>query len=101
MDNATHMLCCLSEECSEIARECADVSVRVSKALRFGLEEVQPGQLLSNVRRIADELADLLAVAEELERAGIITRVQVEAKKGKLRKFMAYAEQCGSLTTGA
>jgi len=97
MNNVEHLLTILSEECSEISKECSDVSVRVSKALRFGLDEIQPGQLLSNAERIALELADLLAVAEVLEDAGVITRVQVDRKKAKLKHFMDYAVEVGAL----
>lgn len=105
MNSAEHLLSCLSEECSEITAECVDLisacsktAVRVSKAQRFGLSEIQPGQLLSNAERISLELADLLALAEVLESAGLITRTQVEAKKVKLVKFMGLAREVGTLT---
>lgn len=101
MNIAEHLLACLSEECSEISEQCARVSVRVSKALRFGLAEVQPGQLLSNVERLAAELADLQATVEVLQDAGIITQAQKDAKKAKLRKFMEYAERLGAIADPA
>jgi hypothetical protein len=97
MDSTEHLLICLSEECAEISEQCSKVAVRVSKALRFGQDEIQPGQLLSNVERISLEMADLLAMAEVMETAGLISRVQVEKKKDKLRAFMAYAVECGAL----
>jgi hypothetical protein len=98
LDNTEHLLICLAEECAEISEQCSQLAVRISKALRFGLDETQPGQVFTNAQRISSELADLLALAEILEGAGIITRPQVEGKKEKLRRFMDYAEQCGALT---
>lgn len=97
MDVNEHLLTCLAEECAEISEQCSKIAVRASKALRFGTNEVQPGQLLSNVERLSLELADILAVAEMLESAGIINRTQVVRKKIKIDKFMAYARQCGAL----
>lgn len=97
MNSTEHILACLAEECSEISEQCSKVSVRISKALRFGLGEIQPGQLLSNMERIAVELADLQAVAEVLQDLGVITLAQKDAKKAKLREFMGYSEVIGAL----
>lgn len=98
MNRTEHLLSCLAEECTEVGQ-------RVSKALRFGLAEVQPGQPLSNAERIAGELVDLLAVVGMLENEGIIEvprdQVAINRKKDKVRKFMAYAEQCGALVDNA
>lgn len=96
MNHTEHLLSCLAEECAE-------VSQRVSKALRFGLTEVQPGQPLTNAERIADELVDLLAVVGMLESEGVLDvprdPVAINRKKDKVRRFMAYAKECGALTT--
>jgi NTP pyrophosphatase (non-canonical NTP hydrolase) len=81
------LLCCLSEECAEVAQ-------RVSKALRFGLEEVQPGQPKDNATRILDELNDLLAVAYMLEGRGIGRMgrtATIEAKQNKVRAYLEYS----------
>ena len=95
MNHTEHLLSCLAEECTEVGQ-------RVSKALRFGLSEVQPGQPLTNAERIAGELIDLLAVVGMLEDQGVLDvprdPVAITRKKEKVLKFMAYAEQCGSLT---
>lgn len=40
--------------------ETAEVQQRISKAIRFGLSEVQEGQSLNNAQRIMYELTDLL-----------------------------------------
>ncbi len=95
MNHTEHLLSCLAEECTVVGQ-------RVSKALRFGLSEVQPGQPLTNAERIAGELIDLLAVVGMLEDQGVLDvprdPVAITRKKEKVLKFMAYAEQCGSLT---
>jgi hypothetical protein len=59
MTREQHLLIKLSEECAEVAH-------RVSKALRFGLDEIQPGQDLDNGERLWQEIHDLIAVIEML-----------------------------------
>lgn len=75
---------------------------RVSKALRFGLTEIEPGQELNNAQRITQEFHDALAVVEMLEDAGALGRSSdthaIERKKAKILVFMEYAERCGTLT---
>ncbi|WP_298091595.1 hypothetical protein [uncultured Sphingomonas sp.] len=95
MNREEHLLTCLAEECAE-------VSQRVSKALRFGLAEVQPGQPLSNADRILEELRDLFAVANILASEGVIgwclpDRMEVHAKLDKIEKFMAISRDQGVL----
>jgi len=95
MNRDQHLLICLMEECDE-------VSQRVSKALRFGLGEVQPGQPLTNAERIVEELHDLLSVAAILRAKGLIpefytTPAQVTAKQDKIEKFMAISIREGTL----
>ncbi len=83
-----HVLTILAEEAVEVAQ-------RATKAIRFGLEEIQPGQADDNKRRLERELADLLAVAGLL---GL--EVREEDKAAKLRKvegFMAYSRSKGKL----
>lgn len=58
------LLCKLAEECCEVAQ-------RATKAMRFGMGEVQPGHAESNYERLLDEFLDLLTVAHRLG----ITRV--------------------------
>ena len=94
MNRNEHLLMILAEECAEVAQ-------RVSKALRFGLDEVQPGQELTNEQRIWGEMNDLAGVGEmliEARKSGGLCREAVEAKKAKVEKFLAYSEQCGTLT---
>jgi hypothetical protein len=93
INETDHLLACLAEECAE-------VSQRVMKALRFGIDEVQPEQALTNAERIVNELTDLLAVVAMLEERGIIGRGKAEAfaaKRIKVKHFMKYAASIGAL----
>jgi NTP pyrophosphatase (non-canonical NTP hydrolase) len=88
MNETEHLLTILSEECAEVAQ-------RASKAVRFGLLEIQPGQQEDNTRRLERELADLMAVAELL---GLRIRDEDKAAKlEKLKKFMGYSREIGKL----
>jgi NTP pyrophosphatase (non-canonical NTP hydrolase) len=88
MNETQHLLVILAEECAEVAQ-------RASKAVRFGLLEVQPGQQENNVRRLERELADLLAVADLL---GLNVRQDDKAAKyEKVKKFMEYSREIGTL----
>lgn len=94
MNRTEHLLICLAEEAAE-------VSHRVSKALRFGLTEIQEGQPLTNAQRICQEFHDMLAIVELLEESGALERSPdtnaIERKKAKVLGWMQYAEQCGTL----
>ena len=98
MNRTEHLLTCLAEEAAEVAH-------RVSKALRFGLDEVQPGQKLTNAQMIEQELNDLIAVADMLMEFRVLTKphmipdfeAQIEAKKARVERFMEYAERRGTL----
>lgn len=91
-----YLLNCLSEECAEVIQ-------RVTKALRFGLLEVQDGQELTNAQRLVYEYNDLLGVVEILTELGTVPidgigdRGQIDAKKDKLLKFMEHSRNAGIL----
>jgi hypothetical protein len=89
MNREEHLLVILAEECAEVAKE-------TSKALRFGMYEIMPGQPLSNRERILRELNDLWAFVEMLDLAHV-SREEIQDKKVKVAKYMRYAEQCGTL----
>ena len=77
------------------AEECAEVAQRASKAARFGLSEVQPGQFDDNRRRIEHELGDLMGVADML---GFKVRDDDKASKIiKVKYFMEYSRKQGLL----
>ena len=97
MTRREFLLICLNEECHEVGQ-------RVDKALRFGLEEAQPGQPYTNAERIYSEFADLLGVMEMLQEDGAIAtttlaclRSMIDAKKEKVAHYMGYSVECGTL----
>lgn len=94
MNETEHLLTILFQECAEVQQ-------RVSKALRFGLPEVQPGQDKTNAERIIEELNDLYAVVVMLERAGALPPsadpAAIAAKEEKVLRYMAHARECGVL----
>jgi NTP pyrophosphatase (non-canonical NTP hydrolase) len=95
MTRTEHLLFMLAEECAEVAQ-------RASKAARFGIDEIQPGQPFTNAERIEQEWNDLLAVLEMLRAEGAIKwnvdSAMIRAKKAKIEKFLRYSVECGTLT---
>lgn len=75
-----------------LAEEASEVVQRVSKALRFGLDEVQPGQPYSNTRRLAHEVGDIYEVVNRLVAMGVLSQEQIDEgiarKKLQLSKFL-------------
>jgi hypothetical protein len=94
------LLVILMEECNEVAH-------RISKALRFGLEEIQTPGLsekgLTNADRIRREMTDLKAVFEMLEADGAFGRARkhrtigIKYKKEKVEEYLKYSEKLGRL----
>ena len=95
MNRKEHLLIIAMEECTEVGQ-------RLSKALRFSLEEVQPGQELTNAERIEYEFNDLLAVIDMLRKEGHLTNTinpdMILAKKEKIEKYLLHSEENGTLT---
>lgn len=95
MTRLEHLLTILTEECNETGQ-------RVSKAIRFGMQEVQEGQLLTNAERVIYEFNDIVAVMELLLNDGdiklLFDREAIVAKKQKIVKYMEYAKKCGTIT---
>lgn len=92
MTRQEHLLTIAIEECNEIAQ-------RLSKALRFGVTEVQPGQHLTNRERVSEEVADLRGVLDMLgidDDSPWVHR-HAEAKQRKVEKFLRYSMECGTL----
>ena len=75
-----------------LAEECAEVIQRVTKALRFGIEEVQPGQPDSNSRRIGLELGDVMETVDKLRSARVLEGRDIQdgmiRKSAQLAKFL-------------
>ena len=98
MTRNEHLLVILAEECNEVAQ-------RVTKALRFGLTEKEPGQEASNEHRICEELADLFTMVDMLEDSGALTKLdgfsfyyeKTRGKREKVERYLAYSRECGTL----
>ena len=94
MTRQEHLLTILIEECNETAQ-------RATKAVRFGLEEIQPGQAQTNAERIVYEFNDIVAVIELLHSEEALPKIfdteAVGLKKIKIEKYLAYSAQCGTI----
>lgn len=78
-----------------LVEECAEVQQRATKALRFGIAEVQPGQPCTNAQRLAAEVGDMLEMVEILIAMGVLDRAEIEigrsAKRRQLARFLQTA----------
>ncbi len=94
MNRTEHLLTIAAEECAEIAQ-------RATKALRFGLDEVQRGQELTNAERILLEYHDLVAVINMLQNENALPRGlnthDILAKQSKVEHYLQFSAQCGTL----
>ena len=91
INHVEHLLTVLAEEAVEVAQ-------RATKAMRFGLEEVQHGRICDNRERLMIELNELWAICEMLDLAHVDREV-IEDKKRRVLKYMEYAEQeCKTLS---
>jgi hypothetical protein len=92
-----HLLTIAAEECAEIAQ-------RISKAQRFGLREVQPGQDDNNAKRIMLEVSDLLAVLDMVDEETLgalnfeddVDKLRA-AKRAKVERFLEHSAKMGRL----
>lgn len=98
MNRTEHLLTILAEECAELAQ-------RASKANRFGLEEVEDGQQLTNADRIILEYGDLFGVLSMLVIDGCLPKVRsceidalAEAKMGRVEHWLKYSAERETLT---
>jgi hypothetical protein len=92
MNREEHLLTIAMEECCEVGQ-------RLSKVKRFGREEIQPGQNLTNTWRLMEEFAHLIAA---MDMAGfpidlVALLPAMEQKRKQVEHFLKYSEQCGTL----
>ena len=93
MTREEHLLTIVAEECNEVAQ-------RANKALRFSLEEKEPGQEFSNRERLFQEVGDLIAVLRMLfpEDFDHIPFTEWQKKKQeKVEKYLEYSEFLGTV----
>lgn len=97
MTRADHFLWILAEECAEVAQ-------RASKAARFSLDEIQPGQEYSNAERIMHEYADLVGTMNQMIVDGTLKYpkdwdARVQAKGPRIEQFLKRSAEHGRLDT--
>ena len=86
----------------KLMEECAEVQQRVSKLLQFGPDEVQNGQIQTNMERLRFEINDVIAVIRLLEDTGnlicngpfVLGNHEV-AKRAKTEKYLKLSESLG------
>lgn len=87
---------------ASLAEECGETTQRATKALRFGLNEIQMGQELTNAERIIYEFNDIVAVMEILHAEGHLSRVidqqYIALKKQKIEKHFQYSKEIGTVS---
>lgn len=95
MNRIEHLMVIAMEECTEVGQ-------RLSKALRFGLDQTQDGQEYNNRERIMVEFDDLVAAIEMLRDEINLRETNNDAVQGKKNKVERYLEWCreklGTLT---
>ncbi len=88
-----HLMIIAMEECCEISHE-------LSKAIRFGPDEVYEMIGLSNIQRALKEYNQLVAVLEMLRDHGVFSgdmrdQKVIDEKKIKVAEYMDYAMRLG------
>ena len=92
---------------TQAASEAVEFAHRITKALHFGLQEVEPGQPHTNATRAVGEFIDLVAVMDMLSKDGALEKPEpgeanaaIEAKRAKVEKYLSYAmNECGTVTS--
>lgn len=88
------------EELGELAIELLQLQQRVSKAVRFGVDEIQHGYT-SNKERIEAEWNDVLGALSNLAKVGLNLQPDVEAiaaKQSKIEHYSKYSQSLGMVT---
>ncbi len=94
MTQTEHRLTKLTEECAEVAQRC-------TKAIRFGVDEIQKDHNQDNKQRIRLEMAGLVAAYNELIKHDNVfwpTDIEIEDARLKQEKYRKYSEELGTLT---
>ena len=96
MDKLDYLLIKVAEESSEVGQA-------VSKCLRFGLSEVEPGKDgTDNLERLRLEITDLIAawedMCDEAEVDNSIHITDIYAAKTKSKRWLEFTEELGRLS---
>lgn len=93
MTRLEHLLTILLEECAEVSKE-------VTKSLRFGLDDHEPGKKTTNREKLLDEVNDLFAMIEMLQNEKVLGNLSYQKrvdKRNKVEKFLGYSHDVGTL----
>lgn len=89
-----HILVVAAEECNEVAK-------RLMKILRFGPDDIEPGQQFTARERAQQEIYDLLAALDDLDKRGIVpippNELAVRTKQLKVQRMLEYSRDVGRL----
>ena len=83
---------------TKLAEECQEAGIRALKCQQFGLDEIQPGQSLTNKERLFGELNDIKGVLELLYANGVdydVDGIAVIEKMDKIDHFRDYSVRLG------
>lgn len=83
---------------TQLSEECGEVVKNVSKAIRFGPDEVYPKIGLSNAERITQEMEDLIGVFDMLVEEGVLPPVNPKNsynKRFKVEEYIGYSKKLG------
>jgi NTP pyrophosphatase (non-canonical NTP hydrolase) len=69
-----------------ITEECGEVIQCVTKALRFGLQDVKPDQPLNNAERLVEELRDLAVILDLLRESSRPFREAMAEYEDKIKR---------------
>lgn len=93
-----------------VAEEAVEIAQRATKILRFGPQEVQPGRQPheTNVRRLMEEMADLVATFDMLDQEGHLDglfsnhdpelEARFHSKKERIEHYLEYSSRQGTLS---
>lgn len=89
-----HLLVVGAEEAIEVAMSSQAVAKTIQKALRFGLDSINPVTQQMTIIQLVSELNDLEAAIEMLREAGVPLvglhdREAIDAKKAKVKRLMS------------
>ena len=75
-----------------LQEECAEVIQAVSKISRFGIDNFKPGKPKTNREHLEEELGDMLAMIDILQRMEIVSWTNIEAAQvAKIEKLKLWS----------